>query len=61
LEHFLPAVGIYFCLLCTLVLVERLYRKFAKENPQLGPFREPDKCMGCKGSEGKCGEDGCDE
>jgi hypothetical protein len=61
LERYLYAAGIYFCLLCALVLVNRLYRKFAKENPQLGPFREQDKCMGCKGSEGKCKEDDCSE
>lgn len=61
MERYLYAAAIYFFLLCALVLVNRLYRKFAKENPQLGPFREQDKCMGCKGSADKCREDGCSE
>jgi hypothetical protein len=56
MERYLYATAIYFCLLIGLVLVERLYRRFAAHNPQLGPFREQDKCMGCKG---KCEEDSC--
>ena len=61
MERYLYAAGIYFCLLCVLVLVNRLYRQFARENPQLGPFREQDKCIGCKGSADKCGDNACEE
>jgi hypothetical protein len=51
---YLSAIGVFFVLLCSLVLVTRHYRKFAADNPELGPFRDADKCMGCVVSEKKC-------
>lgn len=35
------------------ITVDRLYRRFAQRNPQLGPFRDSDKgCGSCSGSSG---------
>ncbi len=40
--------------------VDRLYRAFARQNPQLGPFRDSDKGCGCCSAKGSCGEGSCD-
>lgn len=37
------------------ILVERLYRRFARENPKLGPFRKEGKQDCCS-----CTVDSCD-
>ena len=47
---YLVTIGILFCLLAGTILVERLYRRFAARNPQLGPFRSHDGCSCCKNS-----------
>ena len=38
--------------------VDRLYRAFARQNPQLGPFRDSDRGCGCCSS-GRCGGGSC--
>ena len=40
------------------ITVDRLYRRFAARNPQLGPFRRSDKC-GCCSKGGGCADDAC--
>jgi hypothetical protein len=41
------------------ITVDRIYRTFAQRNPQLGPFRDPDKgCGSCSGGSG-CSGDSC--
>ncbi len=45
---YVVTIGAIFGMLMLLIAVERLYRRFAAHNPQLGPFRQPDKCMGCE-------------
>ena len=37
--------------------VDRLYRRFARRNPQLGPFRSSEKGCGC--CSGSCGSGAC--
>jgi hypothetical protein len=34
------------------ILVDRIYRRFAARNPQLGPFRDPGKCGCCSAGSG---------
>jgi hypothetical protein len=53
---YLSTVGIIFGMLLLLITVERIYRRFAVQNPQLGPFRQPDKCMGCEAGK-NCNDD----
>jgi hypothetical protein len=36
--------------------VDRLYRAFARQNPQLGPFRDSDNGCGCCSAKGSCAE-----
>ncbi len=38
--------------------VDRLYRGFARKNPQLGPFRDSGKCGSCSGGSG-CDSGSC--
>lgn len=40
------------------ITVDRLYRRFAARNPQLGPFRRSDKCGCCSKGSG-CADDTC--
>lgn len=40
------------------ILVDRLYRGFARRNPQLGPFRDSGKCGSCAGG-GGCDSGSC--
>jgi hypothetical protein len=39
--------------------VDRLYRSFARKNPQLGPFRDKDKGCGCCSAAGSCSSGSC--
>jgi hypothetical protein len=52
-------VCIFFVMLLTYVLVERIYRRYAQQHPERGPFRSQDGCGCCKGCEdpnaSKCG------
>lgn len=48
---YLVTIGLIFALMIGGIGVERLYRRFAAQNPELGPFRSPDGC-GCSGK--KC-------
>jgi hypothetical protein len=53
----LLTIGVIFSVAIGGILVERLYRRFARQNPQLGPFRKEGKqdCCSCAVS------DGCDQ
>ena len=37
---YLAAIGLIFALLAGGILVQALYRRFARHHPELGPFRE---------------------
>ena len=41
------------------IAVDRLYRAFARKNPQLGPFRDSGKCGSCSGGSGCSGSKDC--
>jgi hypothetical protein len=54
---YLTTIAIIFAVMAGGILVDRLYRNFAARNPQLGPFRSPDKgCGSCSGGSGCSGE-----
>jgi hypothetical protein len=51
-------VCIFFAMLVTYVLVERVYRRYATQHPELGPFRSESGCGCCKGcDDGTCDAD----
>jgi hypothetical protein len=56
---YLLAIGLIFALLAGGILVQGLYRRFARRHPELGPFRE-DKagCGACSAGSG-CGTAAC--
>lgn len=55
---YLLTIGLIFVLLLAGIGVDRLYRAFAARNPQLGPFRKPERgCGSCSG--GQCGKGEC--
>jgi hypothetical protein len=49
---YLVAIGFIFSLALVGILVDRIYRRFAAKNPQLGPFRDPGKCGCCSAGSG---------
>jgi hypothetical protein len=55
---YLITVALIFAIMLAGIAVDRLYRRFATRNPQLGPFR-PEKpgCGSCSGGDG-CGGGG---
>ena len=48
----LVAIALIFSLALGGILVDRIYRRFAARNPQLGPFRDPGKCGCCSAGSG---------
>jgi len=56
---YLAAVGLIFTIMLGGIAVERLYRRFAARNPQLGPFRDTSKCGSCSAGSG-CSDASCD-
>ena len=60
MKTLLVTIGLIFGLMLAGILVERLYRRFAARNPQLGPFRsEGGKCGSCSGGSGCSSSEGC--
>ncbi|MDP1527540.1 MAG: hypothetical protein Q8M20_17175 [Rhodocyclaceae bacterium] len=56
---YLATIAFIFALMIGGIAVERLYRRFAARNPQLGPFRSPDGCGCCANKKSGCGDSGC--
>ncbi|MCF8197478.1 MAG: hypothetical protein K9J42_01830 [Sulfuritalea sp.] len=52
MSTYLVTIGIIFIIMLAGIAVERAYRSFAARNPQLGPFREADKCGSCSEGSG---------
>ncbi len=56
---YLIAMALIFGIMIVGISVDRLYRRFAKSNPKLGPFRaENPKCGACVEGDG-CEKGGC--
>lgn len=55
---YVVTIGFIFTILITGIGIERLYRRFAANNPQLGPFRDTDKCGCCSAGSG-CSDESC--
>lgn len=51
---YLVTILLVFVLMAVGIAVDRLYRRFAARNPQLGPFRKNGGCGCCAG---KCAND----
>jgi len=52
---YLVTIGLIFTIMLAGIAVERIYRRFAASNPQLGPFRDSSNCGSCTGGSG-CGD-----
>ena len=55
---YLATIGLIFCIMLGGIVVDRIYRRFAARNPQLGPFRDSSKCGSCTAGSG-CSDDVC--
>ena len=62
MSQLLGTFAFIFCLLLAAILVDRLYARFRRRHPELGPFRNPEGGCGCCAARGHC-ETGsrCDE
>jgi hypothetical protein len=58
MSTYLVTVGLIFTIMLSGIAVERIYRRFAARNPQLGPFRDNSKCGSCTAGSG-CSDDAC--
>ncbi|MBK5914707.1 hypothetical protein [Rhodocyclus purpureus] len=56
---YLATIAAVFALLVAGIGVDRLYRRFAAQNPELGPFRSSDGCS-CCAQKNSCTTKGCD-
>ena len=56
---YLATIGLIFFVMLGGIAVDRLYRRFAATNPQLGPFRDTSKCGSCSGGSG-CNDAACE-
>jgi hypothetical protein len=56
---YLTTIGLILILLLGWIVVQRTYRLFAHEHPELGPFRGEGH-QGCGSCSGECGGDSCD-
>lgn len=59
MKTYFVAMGLIFVIMLAGIAVERLYRRFAAKNPQLGPFRDSSKCGSCSAGSG-CSDASCD-
>jgi hypothetical protein len=55
---YLVTIGLIFALLAGGILVQALYRHFARRHPELGPFREDKGCGSCSAGSG-CSAPSC--
>jgi hypothetical protein len=51
---YLVVVGLIFAVMIGGIAVDRLYARFARRNPQLGPFRKNDGGCGCCAAKEAC-------
>jgi hypothetical protein len=55
---YLITIAVIFSVALGGILIDRIYRRFAARNPQLGPFRDSDKCGCCTAGSG-CSDTAC--
>ena len=56
MSTYLTTIALIFAVMMGGIIVDRIYRRFAARNPQLGPFRDTSKCGSCSGGSG-CSKD----
>lgn len=59
MSTYLLTIGLIMVIGLIGIAVDRLYRAFARQHPQLGPFRDSDGGCGCCSSKGSCSSGSC--
>jgi hypothetical protein len=57
MKLYLVTIGLVFAILVGGIVVDRIYGRFARRNPQLGPFRKNDGGCGCCAAKDACSSD----
>jgi hypothetical protein len=60
MSRYLIAIGLILGLMVGWIAVERLYRRFARRHPELGPFRKAGGGCGGHCGGGACGGGACE-
>ena len=56
---YLLTIGLIMAIGLIGIAVDRLYRAFARQHPQLGPFRDSEEGCGCCASKVSCSSGSC--
>jgi hypothetical protein len=56
MTDYLVVVGLIFAVMIGGIAVDRLYARFARRNPELGPFRKNDGGCGCCAAKEACSD-----
>jgi hypothetical protein len=51
---YLTVIGLIFAIMIGGIAVDRIYARFARRNPELGPFRKNDGGCGCCAAKEAC-------
>jgi hypothetical protein len=54
MSTYLTVIGLIFAIMIGGIAVDRIYARFARRNPQLGPFRKNDGGCGCCAAKEAC-------
>ena len=54
MSTYLAVIGLIFAIMIGGIAVDRIYARFARRNPQLGPFRKNDGGCGCCAAKEAC-------
>ncbi|MDD3530814.1 MAG: chemotaxis protein [Gallionellaceae bacterium] len=60
MSTYLVTIGLILLLLLGWIVVQRVYRLFARRHPELGPFRAEGGGCGCCSQGDACGGGACD-
>jgi hypothetical protein len=54
MSTYLTVIGLIFAIMIGGIAVDRIYARFARRNPELGPFRKNDGGCGCCAAKEAC-------
>ena len=54
MSTYLTVIGLIFAIMIGGIAVDRVYARFARRNPELGPFRRNDGGCGCCAAKDAC-------
>ena len=56
---YVATIGLILLIMLFGIVVQRFYKLFAQRHPELGPFRDEDKCCGSCSGQRECDSGSC--